>query len=441
MRLFTFKGGIHPYDGKDLSKDKAVKEILPTGDLVYPLSQHIGAPATPIVAVGDTVLKGQKIAEAGGFVSAPIYASVSGTVKAIEQHFNPTGTKVDCIVIENDGEYKEVNYVPVKPLAELSRDEILNLIGEAGVVGMGGAGFPTRVKLSPKEPEKIEYIIANGAECEPYITADYRRMLENPEALVSGMKVVLSLFEHAKGIFGIEDNKLDCIEKLCELVKDEPRMEVKVLKTKYPQGAERQLIFATTGRKINSTMLPADAGCVVDNVETLIAIHHAVVSGKPVMERVVTVSGDGVNEPGNFRVLIGTNQREIVDAAGGLKGQPEKIISGGPMMGFAMFTLDTPITKTSSSILCLTKDEVAEFEPSACINCGRCVDVCPSRIIPSRLADYGERYDEDNFVKWEGMECVECGSCSYMCPAKRQLKQSIASMKKIVIANRKKRGN
>lgn len=441
MRLFTFKGGIHPYDGKDLSKDKAVKEILPTGDLVYPLSQHIGAPATPIVAVGDTVLKGQKIAEAVGFVSAPIYASVSGTVKAIEQHFNPTGTKVDCIVIENDGEYKEVNYASVKPLAELSKDEILNLIGEAGVVGMGGAGFPTRVKLSPKEPEKIEYIIANGAECEPYITADYRRMLENPEALVSGMKVVLSLFEHAKGIFGIEDNKLDCIEKLCELVKDEPRMEVKVLKTKYPQGAERQLIFATTGRKINSTMLPADAGCVVDNVETLIAIHHAVVSGKPVMERVVTVSGDGVNEPGNFRVLIGTNQREIVDAAGGLKGQPEKIISGGPMMGFAMFTLDTPITKTSSSILCLTKDEVAEFEPSACINCGRCVDVCPSRIIPSRLADYGERYDEDNFVKWEGMECVECGSCSYVCPAKRQLKQSIASMKKIVIANRKKRGN
>lgn len=441
MRLFTFKGGIHPYDGKDLSKDKAVKEILPTGDLVYPLSQHIGAPATSIVAVGDTVLKGQKIAEAGGFVSAPIYASVSGKVKAMEQHFNPTGMKVDCIVIENDGEYKEVEYAPVKPLSELSKEEILSLIGEAGVVGMGGAGFPTKVKLSPKEPEKIEYIIANGAECEPYITADYRRMLENPEALVSGMRVVLSLFEHAKGIFGVEDNKLDCIEKLCELVKDEPRMEVKVLKTKYPQGAERQLIFATTGRKINSTMLPADAGCVVDNVETLIAIHNAVVLGKPVMERVVTVSGDGVNEPGNFRVLIGTNQREIVDAAGGLKGEPEKIISGGPMMGFAMFTLDTPITKTSSSILCLTKDEVAEFEPSACINCGRCVDACPSRIIPSRLADYGERYDEDSFVKWDGMECVECGSCSYVCPAKRQLKQSIASMKKIVIANRKKRGN
>ena len=385
------------------------------------------------------MLKGQKIAEAGGFVSAPIYASVSGTVKAIEPRFNPTGSKVNCIIIENDGEYKEVEYAPVKPFAELSKEEILGLIGDAGVVGMGGAGFPTKVKLSPKEPDKIEYIIANCAECEPYITADYRRMLETPEELVSGMKVILSLFDNAKGIFGIEDNKPEAIAKLRELTKDEPRMEVMALKTKYPQGAERQLIYATTGRAINSTMLPADAGCVVDNVETLCAIHNAVINGRPLMDRITTVSGDGVNEPGNFRVLIGMNQREVVEAAGGFKGEPEKVISGGPMMGFAMFTIDTPITKTSSSILCLTKDEVAEHEPSACINCGRCVEACPSRIIPSRLADYAERFDEPNFVKWEGMECVECGSCSYACPAKRQLKQSIGSMKKIVLANRRKK--
>jgi len=295
------------------------------------------------------------------------------------------------------------------------------------------------VKLSPKEPEKIDYIIANCAECEPYITADYRRMLETPEELVSGMRVVLSLFDNAKGIFGVEDNKPDAIAKLKELTKDEPRMEVKALKTKYPQGAERQLIYATTKRAINSAMLPADAGCVVDNVETLIGIHNAVINGRPLTERVVTVSGDGVNEPGNFKVLLGTNQKEVVEAAGGLKGEPEKIISGGPMMGFAMFTLDTPITKTSSSILCLTKDEVAECEPSACINCGRCVDACPSRIVPSRLADYSERFDEEAFVKWEGLECVECGSCSYVCPAKRHLKQSIGSMKKIVLANRRKK--
>ena len=439
MALLTFKGGIHPNDGKSLAKDKAIKAILPTGELVYPLSQHIGAPATPVVQKGDQVLKGQKIAEAGGFVSAPIYASVSGTVKAIEPRFNPTGSKVNCIIVENDGEYKEVEYAPVKPFAELTKEEILGLIGDAGVVGMGGAGFPTKVKLSPKEPDKIEYIIANCAECEPYITADYRRMLETPEELVSGMRVVLSLFDNAKGIFGVEDNKPDAIAKLRELTKDEPRMEVMALKTKYPQGAERQLIYATTGRAINSTMLPADAGCVVDNVETLCAIHNAVINGRPLMDRITTVSGDGVNEPGNFRVLMGMNHREVIEAAGGLKGEPEKVISGGPMMGFAMFTIDTPITKTSSSILCLTKDEVAEHEPSACINCGRCVDACPSRIIPSRLADFAERFDEPSFVKWEGMECVECGSCSYVCPAKRQLKQSIGSMKKIVLANRRKK--
>lgn len=437
MQLFTFRGGIHPNDGKSLAKDKTIQTVLPTDLLIYPLSQHIGAPANPIVNAGDFVLKGQKIAEAGGFVSAPIYASVSGTVKGIEKHFTPTGSKVDCIVIENDREYQEVEYAAVKPVDELTKEEILQLIANAGIVGLGGAGFPTRVKLSPKSPESIEFVIANGAECEPYITADYRRMLECTEELIGGMRIVLRLFDNAKGIFAIEDNKMDCVARVQEFIKDEPRMEVKVLKTRYPQGAERQMIFATTGRAIDSTKLPADAGCVVDNIETLIAIYHAVALGRPLMDRIVTVSGDGIKEPGNFRVLIGTNQQTLIDAAGGLNGEPEKIVSGGPMMGFAMFTLDTPITKTSSSILCLTKDEVAEYEPSACINCGRCVDVCPSRIVPSKLADYAERYDEEAFVKWNGMECVECGCCSYKCPAKRQLKQAIGSMKKIVIANRK----
>ena len=439
MGLLTFKGGVHPNDGKSLAKDKEIVELLPKGDLVYPLSQHIGAPASPIVKKGDHVLKGQMIAEAGGFVSAPIYASVSGTVKAIEPHVNPTCAKVNCIVIENDGQYEEVEYPPVKPLSELTKEEILNMIANAGIVGMGGAGFPTRVKLSPKEPDKIDYIIANCAECEPYITADYRRMMETPELLVEGMKVILKLFDNAKGIFGVEDNKPDCIAKLKELVKDEPRMEVKTLMTKYPQGAERQLIYATTGRAINSTMLPADAGCVVDNVETVISIYNAVVKGIPSMERVVTVSGDGVANPGNYKVLFGTNQRELVEAAGGLKEGCEKVISGGPMMGFAMYTLDTPITKTSSSILCLSKDEVSASTATACINCGRCVEACPSRIIPSRLADLAERHDEAGFVKMNGLECVECGSCSYVCPAKRHLKQAIGSMRKTALANKKKK--
>lgn len=439
MGLLTFKGGIHPNDGKSLAKDQPIKDVIPTGKMIYPLSQHIGAPATAVVAKGDAVLKGQKIAEAGGFVSAPIYSSVSGKVLALEKHLNPTGNSVDCIVIENDGEYNEVEYSCPKALGEMSKEEILDKIGEAGIVGMGGAGFPTRVKLSPKEPDKIEYIIANCAECEPYITADYRRMLENTEELVSGMRVVLSLFENAKGIFGVEDNKKDCIEKLQEAIKDEPRMEVRILQTKYPQGAERQLIYALTKRAINSSMLPADAGCIVDNVETLVGIHNAVINGKLLMERIVTVSGDAVVHPGNFKVLLGTNHQEVIEAAGGFSCSPEKVISGGPMMGFAMISLDTPITKTSSSILAFEKDVVATSPESACINCGRCVEVCPSRIIPSRLADFAQRFNEEAFLKWNGLECVECGSCSYVCPAKRQLKQSIGAMRKIALANKRKK--
>ena len=439
MGLLTFKGGIHPDDGKRFSKDQPVKPLLPKGDMVYPLSQHIGAPANPVVKKGDHVLKGQMIADAGGFVSAPIYSSVSGTVKGLEQRFNPAGTKVECIVIENDGEYNEVEYDPGKPLEEMSREEILDMIARAGIVGMGGAGFPTRVKLSPKEPDKIDYIIANCAECEPYITADYRRMLENTEELVSGMRIVLSLFPNAKGIFAVEDNKKDCIEKLNHAVADEPRMDVKALMTKYPQGAERQLIYAVTKRAINSSMLPADAGCIVDNVETLIGIHTAVAAGKPLTERVVTVSGDAVEAPGNFRVLLGTNHRELIEAAGGFKTEPEKLISGGPMMGFAMVTLDAPVTKTSSSILAFMEDEVSKNPETACINCGRCVEACPSRIIPSRLADYARRHDEESFVAMNGLECVECGSCSYVCPAKRQLKQAIGAMRKIALANKRKK--
>lgn len=439
MGLGTFKGGIHPYDGKELSKDKPIREVLPKGDMVYPLSQHIGAPAKPVVAVGDTVLKGQKIAEAGGFVSAPIYASASGKVKAIEPRQVVVGDMVTSIVIENDGEFKSVEFKETKDVASLSKEEIIDKIKEAGIVGMGGAGFPTHVKLSPKEPEKIEYIIANCAECEPYLTSDYRRMLEEPEKLIGGLKIVLQLFPNAKAYLGIEDNKPDCIQKLTEMVKDEPKVEVCPLKTKYPQGSERQLIYAISKRAINASMLPADAGCIVDNVDTLVAIYNAVKLGKPLMHRIVTITGQAVKEPANFSVCIGTNFAELAEMAGGFKEQPKKIISGGPMMGFAMFGLDIPTTKTTSALLCLTEDEVAKYQPSACINCARCVEVCPSRIVPSRLADYSENYQEDMFEKWNGLECIECGSCSFICPAKRQLAQAIKSMKKTVLANKRKK--
>lgn len=439
MGISTFKGGVHPYDGKDLAKDQPIRRIKPKEILVYPLSQHIGAPASPIVAVGDTVLRGQKIAEAGGFVSAPVFASVSGTVKAIEPRHVATGDLVNSIIIENDGEMKETDFHGVEDVASLSKEQIIEKVKEAGVVGMGGAGFPTHVKLSPKEPDKIEFIIANCAECEPYLTADYRRMLENPEELIGGMKIVLRLFDHAKGILGVEDNKPDCIQKLKELTKDEERIEVMPLKTKYPQGGERQLIYATTGRAINSKMLPADAGCIVDNVETLVAINHAVKEGKPVMDRIFTVTGDAVANPGNFEYCIGMSYAEILEEAGGFKENPEKMISGGPMMGFAVFSLEIPTTKTSSSLLCFKKDDVSASEVTACINCGRCVSVCPEQIVPSRLAKMSQFHDSESFERWNGMECIECGSCSYICPAKRPLAQYIKTMKKQILAERRKK--
>lgn len=439
MGLMTFKGGVHPFEGKDLSKDKPIRELLPKGELVYPLSQHIGAPATPIVAVGDSVLKGQKIAEAGGFVSAPIHASVSGTVKKIEPRRVPTGDMVNSIVIESDGEFKEVEYQAVEDVSALSKEEIINRIKEAGVVGMGGAGFPTHVKLSPKEPEKIDYIIANCAECEPYLTSDYRIMLDHTEELVEGMRIILSMFEHAKGVFAVENNKPDCIAKLLELTKDEPRMEVAPLMTKYPQGGERQLIYAVTKRAINSKMLPADAGCIVDNVATAIAIHEAITLGKPLYERVVTVTGDAIKNPGNFKVKNGTNAAELVEAAGGFKSQPEKVISGGPMMGMALSTLDVPCAKTFSSLLCFTKDEVAACEPSNCIRCGRCISVCPAGLMPTKLSEIADHGDFALFDELNGCECVECGCCSYICPAKRRLTQSMKTGRREAMALRRKK--
>ena len=439
MAKFTFTGGIHPYDGKDLSKDKPIREYKPKGDLVFPLSQHIGAPAKPIVNIGDKVFRGQMIAEAGGFVSAPVHSSVSGTVKAMEKRRVVTGDLIDSIIIENDNEYKEIDYPEAKDLSDMTKEEIIACVKDAGVVGMGGAGFPTHVKLSPKEPDKIDYCIVNGAECEPYLTSDYRRMLEEPEKVVSGLKCMLKLFDNAKGIIAIEDNKKDCIDKIKSLVAGDPDISVKALKTKYPQGAERQLIYATTGRAINSDMLPADAGCIVDNIDTVVAIHNAVINRKPLMERIVTVTGDAIADPCNFKVYIGTNYHELIDEAGGFKEEPVKIVSGGPMMGFGIFHLDLPTTKTASALLCLTKDDVSEIAPSACINCGRCIEVCPGRVAPKMLAECAEHFDEDRFVRLGGMECCECGCCSYVCPARRGLTQSIKSMRKIILGKRKKK--
>lgn len=439
MGLATFKGGIHPYEGKELSESKPVSVLQPKGEMVFPLSQHIGAPAKPLVAKGDHVLVGQKIGEPGGFISACVISSVSGTVKALEPRMVANGAMVPSVIVENDGKYETVEgFGGERDPKTLSKEEIRNIVKEAGIVGLGGAGFPTHVKLTPKDESAIDTIIVNGAECEPYLTSDYRMMLEEPERIIKGLNVILQLFDNAKGVIGIENNKPEAIKKMTELVKDEPRITVCPLLTKYPQGGERSLIYAVTGRKINSSMLPADAGCIVDNVDTVISIYNAVCKTTPLIRRIITVTGDAIANPQNFSVRTGTSYKELLEASGGFKTEPEKVISGGPMMGQALFNLEIPVTKTSSALTCMTKDEVAVHAPSACIRCGRCVSVCPSHVVPQMMMDAAERSDIDRFTALNGMECCECGCCTYVCPAKRPLTQAFKEMRKVVAASRKK---
>lgn len=439
MRVLTFRGGTHPADGKKFASSEPIREIKAGNELAFLTSQHIGAPAGPCVKKGDSVLAGQIIAEAGGFVSSPVHSSVSGIVKGIEKRRNAVGDLCDAIIIQNDGEYQYTSFNECSSLNDLKKEEILNRIREAGVVGMGGAGFPTAVKLSPKEPEKIDRILVNGAECEPFLTSDYRCMVEQPEKIVGGLKCILKLFDHAEGVICIEDNKPEAIRILSDAVQNESRIRVQTLKTKYPEGGERCLINAVTGREFNSGMLPADVGCIVDNVETVMAVYDAVILGKPVMERIFTVSGDAPNHPGNFKVPIGMYYSEIVEAADGFSEEPEKMISGGPMMGFAIYDLEIPVTKTSGGITCFRKDTVAKMKTSACISCGRCLRACPEHLMSTKLSDFAEHGDRESFEAYFGLECVECGTCSYVCPAKRPLAQNIKAMRRTILADKKKK--
>ena len=421
--------------------DRAVTVLKPTsGEMVYPLSQHIGAPAKAIVKVGDEVLVGQKIAEAGGFISAVVVSSVSGKVKKLEPRVTAGGAKSISIVIENDGQYTAVEGLGEdRDVTKLSKQEIRDIVREAGIVGLGGAGFPTNVKLTPKDESKIDYIIVNGAECEPYLTCDYRMMIEEPERLIGGLKVMLQLFETAKAVIGVENNKPKAIEKLRALVKDEPKISVEALRTKYPQGGERSLIYAVTGREINSSMLPADAGCVVDNVNTVMAIYDAVCKRTPILERVITITGDAIKEPQNFKVRTGMNYNDIIEAAGGFKADPKKILSGGPMMGQAMYTTDVPVTKNSSSLTCFLEDEVEKNPESPCIRCGRCGEVCPEFLVPVLMMKSCMNGDSAGYEKLYGMECIECGSCSYICPARRPLTQAFKQMKRRIGEERRQK--
>lgn len=443
MNLKTFnRGGVHPPDGKALAKDKPIKELLPKEGslLVFPVSQHIGAPCEPVVAKGDKVLAGQKIAEAGGFVSAPVFSSVSGTVKDIKPMNTPSGAMVKSIIIQNDGLYEEdPSLGKDTDFAGFSNEKIIEKIKNAGVVGLGGAGFPTHVKLSPPKDCTIDTVIVNGAECEPYLTTDYRNLLENTEDVVKGLDIILKLFPQAKGYIAIENNKPDAIEKVKNAVSGYSNISVLALMTKYPQGSEKQLINAVTGREVPSGALPANAGCIVDNVDTVLAVYRAVCLDRPLMTRVVTLTGDGANNPGNYLIRIGMNMNEFIEAAGGLKDDIGKIIAGGPMMGPAMVSTDCPFIKTSSALLCLTKKS-AELPPERnCIRCGKCSLACPMGLMPAKLNKLALAKDYDGFAAADGLDCIECGSCSYVCPAKRHLTQTLRICKRETMAIMKAR--
>ncbi len=424
MKQRTFRRGVHPFGGKDYAADCPIKTIPAEEIMVFPLSQHIGAPAKSVVAVGDRVLKGQLIAEAGGFISSPVYSSVSGTVKKIEKRRVTNGSMVDSIIIENDFQEEAVEgYSVDRALEGLTKEDVIDIVKNAGIVGMGGAGFPTGVKISPKNADDVDTLIINAAECEPYLTSDYRLILERAEEVIKGIKAALVALPSAKAVIGIEDNKPKAVKLLQIMVADEEKIDVCPLKTKYPQGGERQLIYAVTGRKINSRMLPADASCVVLNTATCVAICEAVYNNVPLIHRVMTITGEGVNSPCNVDVPLGISHSYLLEQCGGAKEDAVKFISGGPMMGMAMSTLDVPVVKTSSSILAYINDEVANLVETPCIHCGRCAKACPQRLVPQLMGKAIKSDDIEKFERIGGMECIECGCCSYGCPAKIPLTQ------------------
>lgn len=438
MNAKKFHGGVHPDGAKSLTEGCKIKSAEPSHTLVFPMSQHVGKPAKPIVSSGEHVLMGQRIGEADGFISAHVISSVSGTVKAVEPRMTVSGSEELCVVVEND--FKDeaaAGFGEKRSIDSLSPSEIREAVKNAGIVGMGGAGFPTHVKITPNDDSAIKYVVLNGTECEPYITSDHRLMLEQGEKVIGGLKILLKLFPDAVGLIGIEDNKRDAIESMTELCKKEEKITVHSLKTKYPQGGERFLLYALTGKKIYSKMLPSDIGCVIVNTGTAAAIYDAVCESKPLIETVVTMSGDAIAEPCNLRAKIGASYADLIEQAGGFKESPAKLISGGPMMGVALFTQEVPVTKTASALLAFSYDEAAEYEPSSCIRCGRCVKVCPGRVLPLKLNKLSIKHNTDGFVALNGMECCECGCCTYVCPAKLNLTQAFMQMKKSVNDNKK----
>jgi electron transport complex protein RnfC len=428
-RLEGYYGGVHPSERKEYTEHIPLKKFPDPEVVVIPLSMHAGAPANPIVEVGDTVKVGQKIGESAGFISAPVHSSVSGTVIAIEPHAHATRGECLSVVIRSDGQNTLHESVqPKKSLEELTPDEIIEIVREAGIVGMGGAGFPTSVKLKPAKP--VDTILLNGCECEPLLTADHRVLLEYSDDIIFGLQAILKTVGAEKGLIVIEDNKPDAIELMQSKVEDISNIDVVVAKTKYPQGAEKTLIKRVLKRKVPSGGLPADVGCVVSNISTTKAIADAFRKGMPLVERVVTVTGEKIKNPGNFIVKIGTSTKALIDYCGGLTEDTDVTIkAGGPMMGFVLSDTDVPIMKGSNGIIAVETDHTVE---QPCIKCGRCMDVCPMELSPLYFAKYA---DEQNWLEMKArkvMDCVECRCCEYICSSKIPLVTKIKAGKNAI---------
>ena len=424
----TFRGGFHPEEAKDITAAKAIVELDAPKTVMIPLSQHIGAPCEPLVKVGDEVSIGQKIGEAVGFVSVPVHASVSGKVIAIEDRPHTGRGTCKSIVIENDFSDTISESVTPKNPDKMTSKELVAAIQEAGIVGMGGATFPTHVKLSPPEDKKADCVILNGAECEPFLTADHRMMLEHPEDIIDGLKIMMKILDVHRGYIAIEDNKKDAFRLMKDKCEKEAEITAVLVKTKYPQGSEKQLIDSVLKREVKSGQLPIDAGVVVQKVASAAQISTAIRTGMPLTKRVVTVSGSGCENPQNLLVRIGTPLSALAEYTGITDGI-RKVLAGGPMMGVAQYTLDAPVMKGTSGLLFFTDKEYHHYEPKDCLRCGRCVQHCPMRLMPFMIMAQSELGNLDQAVRYGLKDCMECGTCSYICPSRRHLVQTIKMAK------------